>query len=420
MTRPHRAIALVFVVHGAVAGTLTTSVPWLQAHYRLGPAALGLALFCAPVGSFIAMPTANRIAHRYGARRTTRVLIALWAALLPAPVLAGRPELLFVAYLLLGMAAGSSDVLMNAQAVGLERAMRRPIISRLHGLWCLGSLAAGGVGILTAQQHIGTPLHLLVVAGLLVVLAAYAGHGLPADDSAVPGSGSESGTGSGSEAAPAPRRFALPTRAILAIGLLGFCATFAEGATSNWAGVYVTKVADAGPTAAATTYTLFMFSMTVTRLLGDRAVQRLGPVMTVRLGASIATCGGILVVVGRTPLPCMIGFALIGIGIAVNVPLVISAAGRTRTTPGEGVAGVATITYLSGLIAPAAIGWTAGAVSYPAAFALVTAMAATMTLLAGKLRPRPASPASPPSPVLSTTVRPAAEAPKNVAEVGVC
>jgi predicted membrane-bound spermidine synthase len=90
----------------------------------------------------------------------------------------------------------------------------------------------------------------------------------------------------------------------------------------------------------------------------------------------------------RTPWLCMVGLALIGVGVAVVVPLVFTAAGRTGASAGEGVAGVATITYLSGLLAPAATGWTAGAFSYPAAFGLITVMAALMALLAGALRPR--------------------------------
>lgn len=373
----HRAIALIFLIHGTVAGSLATSLPWLQAHDRLSPAALGLVLFCAPIGSFVAMPTATRVAHRIGAVRATRWLILLWCAVLPAPILAGGPILLFPAYLLLGMAAGGSDVMMNAQGVALERHTGRPVMSGLHGMWCLGSLVAGAVGILAAQVHLDPRIRLLFTAAVLVVLAVYAGRGLGTD---VPGS---------STSEPAPRKFALPTRAVLAIGIAGFCATFAEGATTSWSGVYVTKAVGAGPTVAAAAYTLFMVSMTATRLFGDAVVRRIGPVAAVRVGGAVAACGGVLVVAVRSPWPCMLGLVLIGTGIAMNVPLVFSAAGRKGTSLGESVAGVATITYMSGLIAPAAIGWTAGAAGYPAAFAVITVSAASLTALAGALRPTP-------------------------------
>ncbi|MFC6937793.1 hypothetical protein ACFQHO_51010 [Actinomadura yumaensis] len=97
--------------------------------------------------------------------------------------------------------------------------------------------------------------------------------------------------------------------------------------------------------------------------------------------------GGAVVVASRTPVLCTAGFALIGLGVAAVVPLVFAAAGNRGTTPGEGVAGVATITYMSALIAPAVTGWVAGATSYPVAFAVITCVVALMTVLAGAMRP---------------------------------
>ena len=371
----HRAIALVFAVHGAVAGTLTTCIPWLSSHHHLSPGLLGMVLFCPPIGAFVAMPMASRLAHHLGGRRTARLLIALWCVLLPLPALAPSVPFLFGAFLLFGAGAGVSDVVMNAHAVSLERQLGRSIISGLHGLWCVGSLLAGGLGILAARYHIGARAHLLATAAVLLAVALVAGRGLAPDRPVVTG-------------APAPRRFSLPTKAILGIGVIGFFGTFAEGATTNWAGVYVIKVADGGPGAAALAFTLFTSCMAGTRLVGDRFIRRFGAVPVVRTGGSLAALGGVVMVLARTPWLCMAGLALIGTGVAVVVPLVFAAAGRTGASAGEGVAGVATITYLSGLIAPAAIGWTAGAFSYPAAFGLITAMAALMALLAGALRPR--------------------------------
>ena len=371
----HRAIALVFAVHGAVAGTLTTCIPWLQSHDRLSPALLGLVLFCPPVGAFLGMPMAGRVAHRLGARRTVRLLIALWCVLLPLPVLAPSPAFLFPAFLLFGAGAGLSDVVMNGHAIALERQLGRSIISGLHGLWCVGSLVAGGIGILAAQYHVNARAHLLAVAPVLLAVALFAGRGLAPDSPAA-------------AAAPAPRRFSLPTRAIAGIGVVGFFGTFAEGATTNWAGVYITKVTAAGPGTAAVAFTLFVLCMAGTRLVGDRFIRRLGAVTVVRASGVTAALGGLLVVLARTPWLCLAGLALLGVGVAVVVPLVFTAAGRTGASPGEGVAGVATITYLSGLVAPAATGWIAGALSYPAAFALVTLMATMMALLAGAVRPR--------------------------------
>ncbi|MFB4302706.1 MFS transporter [Actinomadura sp. NTSP31] len=391
MSRPHRAIAAVFAVHGAVAGTLATRIPWIQDHLHLGATLLGLALLCPSIGAFATMPTASRIAHRIGERTATRALIAFWAAALALPALSPAPGFLFAAMLVYGMAAGMSDVVMNGHAVSVERHLKRPIMSGLHGLWAVGSLAAGGVGILAAHAGVDARVHLGVVALLLLAAGAAAGRGLLPDRADAD--------------APAPRRFALPNRAIAAIGVVGFCATFAEGASADWSAVYLTKVADAGPGLAAASYTVFMACMAATRLAGDRLVRRFGPAMVVRCGGGVAVLGGVLVVAARSAVPGIAGFALLGTGVATVVPLVFAAAGNAGNTPGEGVAGVATITYLSGLTAPAVTGWAAGALSYPAAFALITCIVAPTLLFAGALRPRPAPVAAPAGPPVEPPVR---------------
>ncbi|MEU5879860.1 MFS transporter [Spirillospora sp. NPDC047279] len=370
----HRsAITFAFAVHGAVAGSLATRIPWVQDHLDLSPGVLGLALLCPSIGAFTGMPMASRLAHRLGQRRAIRLLLAMWCIVLALPALAPAPVWLFGAMVLYGASAGMCDVVMNAHAVALERRLKRSIMSSLHGMWCVGSLAGGGIGMLAAQAGLDARVHLGLMALALLVLGDRMARGLlevRADS-------------------VAPKRFALPSRAIAAIGVVGFCATFAEGASANWAAVYLTEVTDAGPGVAAASYTLFMFSMAFARLVGDRFVQRLGPARVIRWGGALAVAGGVLVVTARTPVLGIAGFAVLGLGLAVVVPLVFLAAGNAGRTPAEGVAGVATITYLSGLTAPAVTGWAAGAVSYPAAFAMITGVVVVMTLLAGVMRQRP-------------------------------
>lgn len=92
--------------------------------------------------------------------------------------------------------------------------------------------------------------------------------------------------------------------------------------------------------------------MAIARLLGDRVIDRFGAVPCVRVGGVSATLGGLLVVVAPDPLVAMGGFALVGLGVAVVVPLAFAAAGRSGPNPSQAIAGVATITYTSGLIAP--------------------------------------------------------------------
>ncbi|MER5320389.1 MFS transporter [Streptosporangium roseum] len=371
--RARIAITAVFAAHGAVSGSMATRIPWLQEHLQLGPAALGLALFCPAVGAFVAMPMAGRLVHRYGGRVATRVLIALWCAALALPALSPGLPWLCAAFLAYGAAAGMCDVTMNAQGVIVERRLERSIMSGLHGMWSVGSLAGAGLGVVAAHAGVDARVHHSVAALALLVFGVMASRGL-LDTRPEPGE-------------QAPPRFAAPSRAILAIGAVGFCATFAEGASMNWAAVYVKDVTGAGPGVAAASYAIFALAMAVTRLAGDLMIRRLGPVVTVRAGGLLATLGGAVIVMARTPVPGIIGFALLGLGVAVIVPLCFAAGGNATATPSLGVAGVATITYLSGLMAPAVTGWIADVTSLPATFGLIAVITLAGALLAGALRP---------------------------------
>ncbi|GGS92884.1 MFS transporter [Planobispora rosea] len=337
---------------------------------------MGFALFCPALAAFVAMPMAARLTHRYGGRSTTRILLVLWCAALPLPSLAPGFGWLCVIFLLYGAAAGMCDVTMNAQGVIVERRLERPIMSGLHGMWSVGCLAGAGVGTVAAQLGVDARLHHGVTALVLLVFGVVLSRTL-LDTWPEPGE-------------KTPPRFTVPPRTVLAIGAVGFCATFAEGASQSWAAVYVKNVTGGGEGVAAACYALFSLSMAAARLSGDSIVRRLGPVTAVRAGGLLATAGTVLVAIARTPFLAITGFVLLGLGVAVIAPLAFTAGGNATPEPGQGVAGIATFTYLSSLIAPAVTGWIAHATSLPATFGLIAAVTLTGALLAGALRPRTA------------------------------
>ncbi|MGW9039642.1 MFS transporter, partial [Streptomyces sp. NPDC055721] len=184
----------------------------------------------------------------------------------------------------------------------------------------------------------------------------------------------------------APPRFSLPPKAALVIGAIGFCAVFAEGASLDWSAVYLRDELGSSAGLAAASTTAFALTMAVARLVGDRVVDRFGAVRTVRVGGAVATLGGLLVVLAPHAAVAMTGFGLIGLGVAVVVPLAFAAAARSGPNPSQAIAGVATITYTSGLIAPSAIGGIADATSLVFSFGLVTLLALGLVLGAGVLR----------------------------------
>ncbi|MFE4060163.1 MFS transporter [Streptomyces sp. NPDC059096] len=372
MRRARIAIAVVFCVHGAVTGSFATRVPWIQEHTGISAGQLGLALAFPAIGSVTAMPVAGAISHRLGARNALRVLLALWTLALILPSLAPNLVTLCAALFVYGASSGMSDVVMNAVGLETEARLDRSIISSLHGMWSAGALIGSAAGALAAHLGADARLHHLLAALVLTALGLIACRSV-LDVRSAP-------------EADAPPRFALPPRSALLIGVVGFCAVFAEGASLDWSAVYLRDVLDTSPGVAAASTTAFALTMALTRLCGDRMIDRFGAVRSVRAGGVLATAGGLLVVIAPDPLVAMAGFGLLGLGVAVVVPLAFAAAGRSGPNPSQAIAGVATITYTSGLIAPSAIGAVADATSLVASFGLVTVLTFGLIIGAGMLR----------------------------------
>lgn len=372
--RARVSVALVFAVHGAVTGTFASRIPWIKDHLHLTPGQLGIALVFPAVGASVAMPLAGRIVHRFGARAALQGLLTLWCLSLALPALSPHLVVLCAALFLYGATAGMSDVAMNAQGVEVEERLGRSIMSSLHGMWSLGGLIASAFGVLAAHQQLDARVQFAVTALVLVALAQVVSRNLldvrPTADE------------------EAPPRFALPPKSALVIGLVGFCAVFAEGASMDWSGVYLKDITGASASTAAACFTAFAGTMAIARLAGDVVIRRLGPVRTVRVSGAVATAGGVLVVLADSPYLAIPGFALIGIGIAVVVPLAFAAAGRTGSNPSQAIAGVATITYTSGLIAPAVVGGIAQASSLTISFGIVTLLTAALIPSATAMRHR--------------------------------
>ncbi|WP_228975309.1 MFS transporter [Streptomyces sp. DH12] len=372
--RARYAVAAVFCVHGAVTGSFATRIPWIQEHAGVSPGQLGLALAFPALGASLAMPLAGAVSHRFGARTALRGLLAMWTLSLVLPSLAPNLLGLCATLFVYGATAGMSDVAMNALGVEVENRLGRSVMSSLHGMWSVGALVGSAAGTVAAHLGADARVHHLLAAAVLTVLGLVFCRGV-LDLRSSPGEA-------------APPRFALPPRSALVIGAIGFCGVFAEGASLDWSAVYLEDALGASAGTAAASTTAFTLTMAVARLVGDRVVDRFGAVRTVRTGGVAATAGGVLVVAAPHPAAAMGGFALMGLGVAVVVPLAFAAAGRSGPNPSQAIAGVATITYTSGLIAPSAIGGLADVTSLTVSFGLVTLLTFGLVLGASVLGPR--------------------------------
>jgi len=97
----------------------------------------------------------------------------------------------------------------------------------------------------------------------------------------------------------------------------------------------------------------------------------------------VAAGGILLAMVLHTVPAALIGFGLVGIGVATIAPIVYSTAGRSRLIPpGTAIAAATTIGYLGFMAGPPVIGLTAGLTGLRWALTVVVVMLGAMVMLA--------------------------------------
>jgi predicted MFS family arabinose efflux permease len=372
LRRARGATAAVFAVHGCVIGSFAARIPWIASHVGVGVGRLGVALLMPGIGALVAMPFSGRLAHRYALRPFTTMTIVVLCVCLVLPPLPSSLAVLCVVLLVFGAAAGLADMAMNAEGVLVEKLYGRSVMSGFHGFWSLGVLAGSAVSALASHAGADARLQFAVEAVVLATVGGAASRMLLNDAM--------------TSEAPAPPHFALPTRPVVLIGLVGLCAVFGEQAGTDWSALYIRRELGGSASIAALAVSAFAVTMAAARLLGDRVIQRLGPVTTVRLSGTCAAAGAVAIVLAPGLAAGLAGFALLGIGVALVVPLVFAAAGRVGPHPAQSIAGVAGVAYASGLVAPGIIGGIAAASSLPASFCLVAGLVTVMALAAGVLR----------------------------------
>jgi len=370
--RARGATAVVFAVHGCVTGSFAARIPWIASHVGVGVGGLGVALLMPAIGALLAMPFSGRLAYRYALRPFVTVSIVACCAALVLPALPTSLVLLCVVLLVVGAVAGLADMAMNAEGVLVERLYGRSVMSSFHGFWSLGVLAGAVVSALASHAGVDTRIQFAVEALALAAVGVAASRLLLNDPTA--------------GEVPAPPRFAFPTRPVLLIGLVGLCAVFGEQAGTDWSALYLRNELGGSASVAALAVSAFAVTMAAARLVGDRVIRRVGAVVSVRLSGACAAAGAVAVVLAPGLAAGLVGFALLGIGVALVVPIVFAAAGRVGPHAGRSIAGVAGVAYASGLVAPGVIGGIAAVSSLTASFCLVAGLVTIMALAAGVLR----------------------------------
>lgn len=332
---------------------------------------MGLVLLAFGLGSLLMMPLSGILAARFGCRLIFTAATGLVLVTLPALVLADTPFSLATFLFIFGTGIGAMDVVVNIDAVRVEKLAERPIMSGFHALFSIGGIVGSSIVSLLLSYGL-TPLLTvsLLIAGVLLLLRT-AGRLLREPESA-----------------DAPL-FVLPKGIVILLGFLCFIAYLMEGAMLDWSGILLTSENHLTAQHAGIGYILFACAMTAGRLSGDRLIKVFGRFRVFLFSSLIATLGYGCAIVGGHLMIMLAGFFLIGCGLSNLVPILFTAAGRQQVMPGAlAVAAISSIGYTGILLGPALIGAVAHLYSLVGAFTLVTILSLCLPLFSNIIRQR--------------------------------
>jgi MFS family permease len=348
--------ATAFFVNGGIFGGWAAQVPHAVARLDADEGTFGLMLLGMGIGSVAAMAFSGRLIARRGASILIRLSLVVFLATYVVLCTTSDWALFIGALLLFGAGGGLMDVAMNAYAADVERHMDWRVMASFHGMWSVGGLvgAAAASYLLSVTSDLAQALVLDAALAILFLACQHNLVLLPHP-----------------ERLESSRRWAIG-RLTLVIAVLTALCFAAEGAVRDWSSLFLTREIGSSIERASWGFAAFSATMALCRLSGDWLRLRFGERTVIVASGLLAVLGFVLAVAPAGDLSAAAGFGVVGVGLSNVVPILISAAGRTRS-PGSSIAFVVSFGYAGYLASPPALGFIASHSSLATMFLVVAA-----------------------------------------------
>src|SRR5215469_9099413 len=359
------ATVAAFAGHGLLFASWTAHIPQVKVRLGLSDGTLGLALLGAPLGSVLLMLVVARVLPRLGSQRVVQISLLGYCLAGPLVGVAGSFATLFAALFAWGAFQGALDVAMNTQAVTVERAAGRPLMPGFHGSWSIGAFAGAGIGALGVAAGVAlAPQLLLLDVPILAVTGLLSLRMLPDADA----------TDSPRGTRRAVIRISGP---VLVLGAIAFASMLCEGASADWASVYLRGSIGVGAGEAGLGYTTYALTLVLVRLCGNRLLAAFPRGRLIPVLAIVAAAGFTAGLLGGSTPAVIAGFGCLGMGLALVIPTVNSAAGRLPgLSPGAAIAMVSACGWAGFVFGPPIIGELASVTSLTAALGILPVLTA--------------------------------------------
>lgn len=355
-----------FFGFGIVLGLWAGSVPFVADGARMSTSDIGFAFSLFTGVYILAMTLGGKLLAHAAPRRILLVAIPFNAIAIVGLLSVHTPAGVTGFLVSLGIVMGLIDLVMNTEGTLVEKDLGRTVLARMHCFCSIGAAIGALAGSVFALT-LGT-----FASSLLGIIAL--GIGFVAIVAATPDRPRLNARGGG--------LWSVYSTIILVFGILFGIGAVGENAAQIWSARLLAEQAPTLAVIAGLGVSFFAGCQAVMRFFGDQLRRTFGDARLVAGSLVIAMIG--FAAVGLSPdfTWSVIGFALIGIGTAMQVPCLFALA--AAASPANGGAALALVSFLAGgprLVGPWAFGEIASRTSTALAFGTISGLYAIAILL---------------------------------------
>lgn len=361
-----RPVFPAFVMLGAAFGAFAAYIPDIKSQISATDGVLGLAMFISAIGSVITMWLAPKLDVLLG-RRAIVILMGVFGGVFLFPTFAPVLAVFTVGMIVTSSIAGTTDVIMNARLSQIESRNGVTLMGLNHAAfsfaYAISAVIAGltrGAGISAGQYALGV----LVLIGLLVWMTS-----VPAKTSTAPQDDDA--------------QVSVPWAIVVVPGFAIMVAFMTELASEAWSALHIERVLLASAEMSALGPAILGATMGVGRLAGQYMLQNVNELKIVRLGAIMSAIGALAAAHGAGPVFVYSGFAMLGAGVSVMVPMLFSHVGKVtpehlRT---QAISRVAVIGYIGFFLGPPMMGFLSELGTLSTSFTAIAALLIAVTVV---------------------------------------
>lgn len=312
-------LSLLFFIHGVVYASLVPWLPEIKERFELNNYMVGIMVSAIPAGSITFGLLSKRVIHFIGLYWATNITFILLITCISIVPFSSSWYGITLTLFLFGIFDSWGDTCINVQAINVQKSYGQSLINRFHGAGSIGTIWGGviavsaiGAGLSMGQFSIAI---FCINLTILMVYIVFFQNGKTQSEIFI--------------RVNIKQKMSFPEKELYVIALIILVFTCGiEETASIWGAIYMKDNYEVSSTTSGLPYLACQICMVIGRVFGDAFTNKFGKIITLKCGVTIAAFGVIIVVGIHSSIITVLGFSLIGLGISVVFPLIISFIGQ--------------------------------------------------------------------------------------------